>query len=284
VVQILALAERDRLIATNCARLAKRPRGEPKEIEILDEGQVREVLAKLHGRLFFPLVLLGIGTGMRRGEMLALRWKDVDFDKARLRIERSLEQTKAKPNATDELERAGLRFKAPKNRYSKRSIVVPSSVLIELKAHYARQAKQRLKLGFGRPDDDALVFSREDGSPCMPNSVTTTWRRLVKQLGLPKVSLHAWRHTHASQLIASGMDVLSVSRRLGHSSPVVTLSIYAHKFRPSDQAAAEAFETAFGKVLSNENKSTEPGQSENQIGGKLAVSGMVLHLPPPSSI
>jgi hypothetical protein len=80
------------------------------------------------------------------------------------------------------------------------------------------------------------------------------------------------------------MDVLTISRRLGHASPSITLDVYSHLFRPTDEAAAAAFETAFGKALSNENKSTGPGQSENQIGGKLAANDIVLRLPPPSSI
>ena len=117
-----------------------------------------------------------------------------------------------------------------------------------------------------------------------PDGSSLFWRRLVKRLQLPKVTLHGWRHTHASALIASGMDVLTISRRLGHASPSITLDVYSHLFRPTDEAAAAAFETAFGKALSNENKSTGPGQSENQIGGKLAANDIVLRLPPPSSI
>jgi integrase len=79
--------------------------------------------------------------------------------------------------------------------------------------------------------------------------VTTEWRRLVVSLKLPRVSLHAWRHTHASQLIASGMDVLTISRRLGHGSPSITLNVYGHLFNSSDDRAATVFEQAFGKVL-----------------------------------
>ena len=79
----------------------------------------------------------------------------------------------------------------------------------------------------------------------MPNSLTTEWRRLVKNIDVPKVSFHALRHTHASQLIASGMDVLTISRRLGHSSAMVTLNIYEHLFPDSDDRAAKALDAAF---------------------------------------
>jgi integrase len=152
---------------------------------------------------------------MRRGELLALRWKDVDLDGGKLRVEQSLEQTKT-----------GLRFKGPKTKHGRRQISLPSSVVVELRTHRRTQAEQRLALGLGKEADEALVFRRVDGAPLLPNSVTTEWRRLVVSLRLPRVSLHAWRHTHASQLIASGMDVLTISRRLGHGSPSITLNVY----------------------------------------------------------
>jgi len=89
------------------------------------------------------------------------------------------------------------------------------------------------------------VFGSIDGSPRKSNSLTTEWRRLVKNIDVPKVSFHALRHTHASQLIASGMDVLTTSRRLGHSSAMVTLNIYEHLFPDSDDRAAKALDAAF---------------------------------------
>ena len=104
-------------------------------------------------------------------------------------------------------------------------------------------------LGWGKDDDDALVFRRLDGSPMIPNSVTTEWRRLVRALKLPRVTLHAWRHTHASQLIRIGMDVLTISRRLGHGSPSITLDVYGHLFKGTDDHAAEQIDAAFSRAL-----------------------------------
>ena len=98
--------------------------------------------------------------------------------------------------------------------------------------------------------DDALVFGHWDGTPRNPNSTTTEWKRLVGTLKLPRVSLHALRHTHASQLIASGMDVLTISRRLGHGSPMITLGVYGHLFSNTDDRAAAVVEAAFAKTLS----------------------------------
>jgi len=229
------------LIASNPCASVEPPKPVPSELEILSEDQIRAVLMKLQGRSIHLIAMMGLATGMRRGELLALRWKDIDLQRnagAILRVEQSLEQTKA-----------GLRFKGPKTRHGRRTISLPPSVASALKAHRLEQHKQRLALGAGRDEPDALVFRTVLGAPIRPNSLTTKWRHLVSQLGLPKVSLHAWRHTHASQLIASGMDVLTISRRLGHGSPSITLNVYGHLFSSTDDRAAAVVEAAFGAAV-----------------------------------
>jgi integrase len=213
------------------------PKVETTEIEILTEDQARDVLQKLRGSELYPVVLLGLSTGMRRGEMLALRWKDVDLEGGRLRVEQSLEQTKV----------GGLRFKSPKTKHGRRQIALAAFVIAELRIRWKAQQEQRLKLGVGKAPGDALVFGNWDGSPRSPNAVTKAWTQAVSTNKLPRVSLHALRHTHASQLIASGMDVLTVSRRLGHGSPMITLGVYGHLFANSDDRAASVVEAAFGR-------------------------------------
>lgn len=234
---ILALAVRDRAILSNPAREARPPRVEAVELEILSEAQAADLLTRLRGRPSYLLAALGLATGMRRGEMLALRWRDVDLDgaPASLQVERSLEQTKA-----------GLRFKAPKTKHGRRMITLPAFIVKELRAHKATQAAQRLALGLGRDEAEALVVRQPDGSPLRPDDVSSSWRKVIAGLKLPKVSLHALRHTHASQLIASGMDVLTISRRLGHGETSVTLNVYGHLFAPSDGGAASIIDRAFG--------------------------------------
>jgi integrase len=239
LTKILSMAERDGLIPANPARLAERPRVHRTEIEILKEPQVRDLLLKLRGRRMYLIAALGLFTGMRRGELVALRWKDIDLDGAVLRVEQSLEQTKE-----------GLRFKSPKTLHGRRSISLPASIVSELRAHRRSQYEHQMALGLGRDSDDTLVFRKADGEPVWPDSLSTEWRRLVQTLKLPKVTLHAWRHTHASQLIASGMDILAISRRLGHGAPSVTLNVYGHLFKSNDDRAAAVFETAFGKLFS----------------------------------
>jgi integrase len=280
VVQALAVAEDDNLIPSNPARTAKRPKIEHGEIEILSEAEVRDVLCKLQGREpMRRMAALGLSTGMRRGEICALRWKDVELEKASLRVEQSLEQTKA-----------GLRFKSPKTRYSARPISLPPSIVSELRAlrkEQLVQQEQRLKLGLGREPDDALVFRRIDPktgaiAPLLPNSVTTEWRRLVVSLKLPKVSLHAWRHTHASQLIDSGMDVLTISRRLGHGSPAITLSVYGHRFSRKDEGAADVFEAAFAGTFARTD-ADETSTAKTADGVRMVSEPIRLRKVSPSS-
>jgi integrase len=182
--------------------------------------------------------VIGLATGMRRGEIAALRWGDVNFDHGKIRVERSLEQTKV-----------GLTFKAPKTKAGRRSISIPPSVVIELRDHWRLQQEQRLVLGIGKANAESLVFARSDGSAWPPDSLTTAWQKTIANLKLPRVTLHGLRHTHVSQLIAAGLDVVTVSRRIGHSNPTVTLGVYAHLFGNTDERASAAVETALAAIL-----------------------------------
>ena len=219
----------------NPADLAKPPKVEETEIEILAEDQARAVLQELKSEPLYTFVFTAFATGLRRSEALALRWCDIDLDRRTIRVEQSLEQTKG-----------GLRFKPPKTRYGRRAITIPVSVVDELRRHWKAQQELRLALGLGKPPDDALVFPNSDGMPRSPNAVTKAWAQAVVTHKLPQVSLHALRHTRASQLIASGLDVLTISRRLGHGSPAITLGVYGHLFANTDDRAAQVFEAAFG--------------------------------------
>jgi integrase len=234
------------VVQRNAAEVARPPKVDATELEILSAEQARTLLEKLKGQPLYPLVVLGLATGMRRGELLALRWCDVDLDGGKLRVEQSLEQTKV----------GGLRFKAPKTKHGRRSISLAASVVAELRTHWKQQQEQRLRLGLGKAPRDALVFPKWDGTPRVPTTTSTEWMRTLAQFKLPPVSLHTLRHTHVSQLIASGMDVLTISRRLGHGSPTITLGVYGHLFGSADDRAADVIERAFGKVLANATENT----------------------------
>jgi len=236
--QVLGHAVKWSLIVSNPVAAADPPRVERQEVEILAPDQVKTLLDGLRGHRLYPIAVLGLATGMRRGELVALRWGDVDLDRGRIRVARSIEQTNE-----------GLRFKLPKTKAGRPEIAIPPSITAELRSHWRRQQEQRLALGLGRSEADDLVIAREDGSEWAPDSLTSVWANSIRSLKLPTVTLHALRHTHVSQLIASGLDVVTVSRRIGHSNPTVTLTVYAHLFGNTDERASNAVEAAMAGLL-----------------------------------
>jgi integrase len=230
------------VLGRNVVALIEAPKIEPKvddkgaiqEVEILTADEIVEVLHKLAGHVLHPIADLALASGMRRGELLALDWPSLDLETRRVTVRRSLEET-----------RAGLRFKSTKNRKT-RELELPADTVAVLRAHRKEQLELRMQLGLGKPPADALVFCTPDGAPIVPSWLSYTWRNTVVSLKLPKVSFHALRHTSASALIAAGLNVEVVSRRLGHSSAAITLKIYTHVFdkQRSDAAAADAIAAA----------------------------------------
>ncbi|MBO0765011.1 MAG: site-specific integrase [Hyphomicrobiaceae bacterium] len=219
-------------LVRNSAAAIRPPKIEEVEVEILDAAAVPTVLEKLKGHALEAIGTTALASGARRRELLAVSWPCIDLDGASIRIERSLEQTKD-----------GLRFKSPKTKNGTRTISLPATAVTALREHKVRQMRLHMQLGLGKLEDDALVFSRFDGKafvPIEPNNLSRDWTRAVKALRLPKVSFHALRHTHASALIGAGLDVVAVSKRLGHGSVTTTLKTYAHLFakRQKDEAAA----------------------------------------------
>jgi integrase len=219
-------------IATNVSP----PPAPDSEISILDQKQIGAVLQHLNGRTLRPIVAFLLGTGARRGEVLALRWQDIDLEKRIVRIERSVEQTKD-----------GLRIKSPKTKAGRRSVTISPWLVAELRAHHTRQQELRLKLGMGRAPADSLVFATWDGRLRAPHGISQKFAQAMSSLKID-CKLHALRHTHVSQLIAAGLDVLTISRRIGHASAAVTLDVYGHLFSNTDARAAEIIEAAFAKV------------------------------------
>ena len=223
------------IVKQNVATSVEPPKAAPAGIVILTPEQVGDVLKRVTGRTLRPIVVLALATGARRGELLALRIGDFDPAANTIRIERSLEQTKA-----------GLRFKPPKTKHGRRTIALAAFVAAELRAHLVRMQELRLSLGMGRAGDDDLLFPRWDnGKVRSPHWLTQKFALLMEALNIKGVTFHGLPHTHASQLIASGMDVLTISRRLGHGSPAITLSVYGHMFTNTDARAAEITEGMF---------------------------------------
>jgi integrase len=214
-------------VKRNVVALVDAPKVQATETAALQIAEIPKMFAGVRDRILFPIAVVALGTGMRRGELCALRWRDVDLEGGSLLVERSLEQTR----------KGGLRFKAPKSARGRRTISLSPAVVAELRKHWKAQQEQRLALGLGKAPPDGLVFATWDGNPRQPSGLTKEFSQAMEDIGLPHVTLHTLRHTHASQLITSGMDILTVSRRLGHSSPAITLTVYGHLLSPEDRAA-----------------------------------------------
>jgi integrase len=222
------------LIHRNVAAVGRPPAAGKGKVDTLTAGEITWLLEALKGSDLLPLAKLALSTGARRGELLALRWSDINLDSSELRIERTLERTT----------KGGVRFKKPKTDAGLRTISLPPSAVSMLRDHRKQQLELRMQLGMGKAPADALVFCKYDGAPLDADR----WRRAIAKIeGVPKATLHWLRHTHCSALIAAGRDPVEVARRMGHSSPVVTMSIYAHAFRDKpDPASAEAIEKLLG--------------------------------------
>jgi integrase len=228
-------AEVDSLITKNVCKL----RGAPKvpDAEMVIVRDVPAFISALQGsqRLCLPATI-ALFTGMRLGEILALRWNRVDLDAKVIQVREALEQTRAH----------GTRFKAPKSRAGRRDITLPDVLIETLREHRKAALELRMQLGAGRLPDDALLFATIEGAPLSSNAMSAAWADFATSISMPEVTFHALRHTHASQLIDAGVDIVTISKRLGHSKPDITLRIYAHLFRNDDSKAAAAINAAFG--------------------------------------
>ncbi len=202
------------------------------EKQILSANDVIAVVLAAKATQIYPHVVVLLSTGVRRGELMGLRWGDVDLEAAKLRVARSLEIISA----------SRLRIKEAKTRHGRRNISLPAIAVEALRDHRRAQLEARIKLGIGKLTSSHYVFGDFEGKALNPERITYQWKRFVVDTGLPTVTLHALRHSHASALIAAGQDVVTVSRRLGHASPTITLSIYAHLFANTDESAATAIE------------------------------------------
>jgi integrase len=231
----LANAAKHRKVLRNPASLERPPKVAPKEKDILKADQVQKVVTAMRDTVIYPQIVLLLSTGMRRGELMGLQWGDIDLETRKLTIKRAVEKTKAH----------GLRIKTPKTAYGTRQITLPDAAVTVLKQHRKNQLEQRMALGTGRLPDDAYLFGTIEGRPRDPDRLTQDWKRFTAARKLPKVTLHALRHSHASALIAAGTDPVTVSQRLGHASAAFTMATYVHEFDKGDEAAAEAIDAVF---------------------------------------
>jgi len=241
--QIFNYAVRHRYIDFNPLREAERPRSrghegenEKKEMKVLTPIQVKALLEQTKEQKYKMLFTLAAFTGLRQGELLGLKWEDIDWEAKQVHVQRTF--TKG-------------RFFATKTKTSNRRVDLGPTLMLELK---------KWKLASGR-NEPGLIFCNEAGNPIDHNHVVKQhFYPILKAANLPKVRFHDLRHTYASIMIEQGENLKYIQTQLGHSSPTVTLNVYAHLMKPTNQEAACRLENAiFGAdgskmVAENEEK------------------------------
>jgi len=224
------------LLARNVVEAVDIPKTHRREMHVMSETDLHLFLEYAKDTPYYALFYTSLFTGMRRSELLALRWCNVDLLLCQLSVTQSMQYLH---NVAPQ---DRITFKEPKTAKSRRLIALSPSNAIVLREHLEAQQKMRQSLGLQPLTDSDLVFAHYDGSPLLPDSITHAWMKLVRRCGLKGVRLHDARHTHASLLLKQGVHPKIVQERLGHSGIAITLDLYSHVAPGLQQAAASKFD------------------------------------------
>ena len=226
----LSDAQRKGLVVRNVAELADPPKlsaQRREEVKAWDADQLCTFLDAIAAQRFFPAFHLSAHTGMRRGEILGLRWGDLGLEAGRVSVRQALVSVAYELHISD-----------VKTGNGRRTIDIEEGAVAVLEAWRRRRTDER---GGKAPTKSDLVFTREDGAWFHPDLFSQIFDRVVAKLDVPEITLHDLRHTHATILLMNGTPVKVVSERLGHASPAFTMSVYQHVLPGMQAEAAELF-------------------------------------------
>jgi integrase len=229
------------LLHRNVADLAELPRNKRAEMHVLNEEDISRILDAAKETEYYTLFYLACFTGMRRSELLALRWSDIDLIYCQISVTRTLHH----------LRDGRIIYGDPKTEKGRRLISLSPSTMIVLR-NYREQRVINYQLLDRILKEDNLVFSQPDGSPLLPDTVTHAWVRLTRSQGYKDIRFHDIRHTHASLLLKQNIHPKIVQERLGHASIGITLNIYSHVVPGLQEAAAKRFDELFTKKKETE--------------------------------
>ena len=255
--QALSQAVRWELLTRNPADAVDPPKVDWKPMQTYDLPQTADLIDAVRGTPIFVPALLGVLCGLRRGEICALRWRNVDLAAGQVSVVESLEQTKA-----------GLRFKSPKSGKG-RTVALSETVVEELRAHRVKRAQEMLRLGVGLSDDH-LVIAHADGSIVQPIYVSQQWARSIAKTPLARLRFHDLRHAHATHLLANGVHPKVASERLGHSKVGITLDLYSHVIPGMQEDAVATVDAALKTALRNRAETKGSNPVAGRIGGTKA--------------
>jgi integrase len=227
----LKTAVKQGVISRNVADAVDVPRMRRQEMQTWNEDEINRFLEKAKGSPYYALFYTALFTGMRRSELLGLKWEDVDLILGQIHVNRGLHH----------LKNGSYIFTEPKSMKSRRTIALSPSAILVLRDHMTKRKLELSFLDITQKDTD-LVFATIDGKPLRPNTITRAWETTAKHAGLKVIRLHDARHTHASLMLKQGIHPKIVQERLGHSSIQMTLDIYSHVAPGLQEAAAKRFE------------------------------------------
>lgn len=224
------------IISISPMRTVKPPKTKEKIAMFYDEEQLLKLIDTLNSLdssqfKYKMLTLLGLYTGMRRGELMGLEWKDIDFKNRIITISRTSQY----------VPRKGIFTKEPKTESSNRTISIPTTIVDLLDEYRKHQDSERNQISDLWVETDRL-FTAWNGSPMRPDAISEWFGKFIKMNNLPHITFHGLRHTNVSLLIADGVDIRTIATRLGHTNPTTTLNVYSHMLRKSDQLAADSLE------------------------------------------
>ena len=221
-------------VARNVASLVTRPKAKRHEMKVLSPEEARALLEAASGDRLEALYVVAISTGLREGEILALRWPDVDLDGGTLAVRATLQRTKE-----------GFEFAEPKTARSRRQVALTRGAVEALRRHRARQLEERLQKRYWQDSD--IVFASEVGGPIeATNLLRRCFYPLLERAGLSRVRFHDLRHSSATLLLGQGVHPKIVSEMLGHSQVGITLDLYSHVTPTMQRQAVEALDAVLG--------------------------------------
>ena len=261
-------AERKQLVLRNVAQAADPPKiraAGSAELTTWSGEEVGTFLKAMEEHRLYAAYLLAASTGMRRGEVLGLRWIDIDFKARRLAVR----QTVTAVNYRVEIG-------TPKTARGRRSIALDSTTVKALQEQLKRQLAERAKVAEGFTDR-GLVFCKPDGSPIHPDYMSQTFDRTVARLGLRRIRLHDLRHTHATLGLAAGIAPKIMSDRLGHATVAFTQDVYMHAIPQLESDAADQIADLIFAERTNviEMALTKPDEDETIDNAQTSVGGLI---------
>jgi integrase len=238
---MLSHAVREELVARNVAKLVQPPSPSQEEIHPWSDDEARRFLAASKDHRLHALFVVAVALGLRRGELLGLRWADVDFSTRQLRVAQTLQRVRG----------SGIVYGPPKSRRSRRTLTMPALVVQVLTEHRDRQNQERRA---ARADwtETGLVFTTASGRHVEPRNLSTAFHRLLARSGVRRIRFHDLRHTCATLLLARGVSPRVVMDVLGHSQIAMTMNVYGHVIPAMQQEAADEIDSALGGQAEDE--------------------------------